>query len=332
MSDDNLGADIAAAMGGGSTASTEPTGTPASTDDTSAATGAATTEPAQATTDALSTEPAPHTAGPIPFDVHKTALDNARQKAVAEWDQQYGWAKQVNQQEFQQVTDLARRASADPIGYLQDFIKELQSHPEHSAQLRSLAAKALAQRAQSAPAPEQEPQPDLPIQLEDGRVVHLYSADQQAKREAFLHAKWMQTVEQRLQPFQQTHEAMQAERAAVQEAHANEQFATSVTTDVKTWPGVTDEAMKAMALEIANDPQLPRTPEYADLKDAANRAYRKVVVPNAQRAATASVLSNHHLKVDANTVSPNQSTTGAPKSYGEMSWKEAFQAEMAARR
>lgn len=329
MDDDSgtiTGGDISAAMDAARGDSPSSTPTPESTPAASAS--AETTTPPAGSVPADGSQPSTDAkpAGVPPEHRWPSILENARN----EWKQQHGWAEQVSQQEFRQVTELARRASADPIGYLQDFIKELQASPEHAAQLRSLAAKALAQRAQQTVA-EQEPQPDLPIALEDGRVVHLYSADQQAKREAFLQQKWMQSVEQKLQPFQQTHQALQAEREAAQATIANERFASTVTSDVKSWEGVTDETMKAMAVQVANDPQLPKTPSFEQLELAVNRAYRKVVLPGLRRSATASVLSNHQLKVNANTVSPGQSSAGTPKPYTEMSWGEAFRHELAAR-
>ena len=234
----------------------------------------------------------------------------------------FAWAKQVSQQEFQQVTELAKRASADPIGYLQDFIKELQADPTHAAQLRSLAARALAQRSQASPEP-QEPQPDLPIQLEDGRVVHLYSAEQQAKREAFLQQQWMQAMDQKIQPLRQTHEQLQAERAAAQAQAADQQFASGITSDIKTRPGVTEDAMKAMALAIANDPHLPAKPSYDQLALATERAYRTVVLPTLSQQAEAKLLDSLKTKATASTsVNPGSaapSTPHSPRSFHDAS-------------
>src|SRR4051812_6347539 len=116
---------------------------------------AAATEPPAADASDNGTAPA---AGEPPKERWNDILANARTKAAEEALAPYSWAKQVDQQEFARVIEMSRKASADPIGYMQDFIKELQAHPEYSAQLRSLAAKALAQRSQQAPAVESEPQ------------------------------------------------------------------------------------------------------------------------------------------------------------------------------
>jgi hypothetical protein len=262
--------------------------------------------------DAPTEDPTPG-AGEPPKERWNDILANARAKAAEDAIAPYSWAKSVSQEEFNQVRQMAQRAGADPIGYLQDFIKELQSSPEHAAQLRSLAAKALAQRTQ--PTEPQEPQPDLPIQLEDGRVVHLYSAEQQAKREAFLQQQWMQAVEQKIQPFRQTHEQLQAERQQAQAAQANTEFATSITADVKSRPGVDDAAMKAMAAEIAQDRLLPATPSYDQLALATERAYRKVVLPTLSQQAQAKLLDNLQQKATASTsVNPGSASPSAPRS------------------
>jgi hypothetical protein len=212
----------------------------------------------------------------------------------------YAWAKSVDQQEFSRVVELARKASTDPIGYMQDFIQELQGHPQYGAQLRSLAAKALAQRSQQAAPVDAEPQPDLPIQLEDGRVVHLYSAEQQAKREAFLQKQWMQGVQQELQPLKQTHEQMQAQRAAEAKQHEVTQYVSATYEDVQTWPGMDQDAnRKAVAEELARATVNSDDPREVSL--ALNAAYRKVVLPQLSKRAEAKLLDNLQQKATAST-------------------------------
>jgi hypothetical protein len=292
--------------------------------DTTAQPDGATTQPAVATTDQpLSTEPAK--AGPIPFDVHKTALENARQKAVAEWEQQYGWAKQIPPQDFQQAVTLAKRAHADPIGYLQDFIKDLQSDPTYGAQLRSLAARALAQRTQQ---PEQEPQPDLPIQLEDGRVVHLYSAEQQAKREAFLQKQWLASVQQELQPLKQSHEQQQRVAEQARQEAAWNTWQGQVVADTATWPGMDNPDVRSrFAADVwrqiqGHDVTLTDTDK---IERAIERSYRTVVVPSLQTTSRQAVLNDINRQAAASTVNPAQTSTRAPKSMDEMSIAEALQ-------
>lgn len=326
MDDTFTGADLTSAMSsGGDTSSAETTSAAESvaTADTTAPPGAATTAPAEGSATSPSTD---KPAGPIPFDVHKTALENARLKAVEEWKTKYGWAEQVNEADIREAVRIAQLAQKDPIAYVKEFIKDLQTHATYGPQLKSLAAQALAQRAQQA---EQEPQPDLPIQLEDGRVVHLYSAEQQAKREAFLQKQWLQSVEQKLQPLQQTHEQLQARAAALQQQQAVDHFVTTTYADVQTWEGMQDkanqvavaEALKAMKVN-SDDPR--------EVSIALNTAYRQAVLPKLLGAKAQAVLTTTNAKVDAGSIgNPAQTTVNAPAPLKDLSWGDALRREYA---
>lgn len=323
MSDDTFtGADFEAAATGGDTSVSASPESATATIDSSTPPEAATTAPVDAS---IPSSPSidPAQAGPIPFNVHKTALDNARSKAVAEWEQQYGWAKQVDPQEFQRVVEMSRKASADPIAYLQDFIKEIQQDPKYGAQLRSLAARALSQRQQQV-VDEQEPQPDVPIQLDNGRVLNLYSAEQQAKREAFLQRQWMSQVKQEFSPVTKTIETLQAREAEAVRQSEIHSYVSTTHQDVTTWPGMQDEANRvAVASELASMRLSSDDPREVTL--ALNAAYRKAVLPNLHRSAMQSVLSTTRQHASAGTVNPGQTSTRAAKSMDEMSIAEALQ-------
>lgn len=155
----------------------------------------------------------------------KSELENS----LKEW-QQYEWAKQVNQHDLSEAIRIAQLAKSDPITYLQDFIKELQAHQTYGPQLKSLAARALSQRTQSA-----EPQLEtIPVDLGDGRIVNLPTADSVQKREAWLKSQWLTEAEQKFQPFTQTLEQMQAERAAAQQAEAVSRYVETTHADALT--------------------------------------------------------------------------------------------------
>lgn len=291
--------------------------------ETPAQPGEATIPPAAAPTDAPpSTEPTEP--GPIPFPAHKTALDNARAKAVAEYRQQYGWAEQVNPQEFQQIQQIARHfTSGDPIAGLQEMIAEIRKDPQHDAALKSLAARALAQ-GRAAPVEDQEPQPDLQMQREDGQVVHLYSADQQAKRDGFLQRQLLARVQQELGPVLATHQQLQQREQATAQQHAVDHFVTTTYDDLKTWPGMdAPEAQAAVARDLQAariDPHDPR-----EVALALNAAYRRVVLPTLQTSSRQAVLNDINRQAAASSVNPAHSSTRAPKSMDEMSIAEALQ-------
>jgi hypothetical protein len=199
---------------------------------------------------------------------------------------------------------MARRASADPIAYLQDFIKELQSHPQHSAQLRSLAAKALSQRTQA--------QPDLnpiQVQLDNGNTVGLYSAEQIAA----LKGQWLSEVEQKFQPVTQTIETLQAERAQAVKQQEITHFVTSTFNDVQSWPGMDSEPNRvAVANELARAQVNSDDPREVSL--ALERAWRKVVVPTLSQKAESQLLDSLKTKAAASaSVNPGSAAPSAPR-------------------
>jgi hypothetical protein len=156
--------------------------------ETAAQPGEATTQPAAIETTSPSTEPA-KPAGPIPFDVHKTALENARikatQEALAQFDQQYGWAKQVDRGELEHALTVARKLNvgAGPeafISGLQELLTDGQRDPQIAAALRSFQGKALAQLRQQQAQPDQEPQ--FLLESADGSVRFDPQAFQQWKQ------------------------------------------------------------------------------------------------------------------------------------------------------
>lgn len=262
------------------------------------------------TTDPLATSAVPDGSTPAtgepPRERWDTILQNARQKAAEEAIAPLAWAKQVNQAELQSVMELARKASTDPIAYLQDFVKELQTHPTYGAQLKSLAAKALAQRSSQPAAPDLNP---IAIQLENGQNLSMYSAEQMQA----LVAQEVAKVKQEFQPVFQTHEQLQAERAQAQHQAQVDHFVTSTYTDVQTWPGMADKANQvavANALAAANvssdDPR--------EVSLALNAAYRQVVLPKLSQTAQTALLDNLKTKAAAATsVNPGSAASSSPR-------------------
>lgn len=337
MSDDmDLGAEISAAMSG-STSTAEPSSTSASPEATSAAsTGTDTTVPAQATpvvspasTDTTTKQ------GPIPFDVHSKALDNARQKATAEWERDYGWARQVKREEFQQAVEFARRVSTDPIAHVTDLIAELQAHPQHSQTLKSLAARALS--AGRAGTTTTMPDPDVQITDAHGNVIGTtYSAEAQHRREALLVQQAVEAVRKEMAPVVKTHETLAAKQQKELDEAEGKKFASELMGELSDRPGFKEnlqevgaEVLRMVQQYPENDPR-PNHPDF--LRYAAERAYNRVVVPKLNTSARTSVLADLTTKSQANTVSPSAHANAAPKSYADLSWGEAFQAELAARR
>jgi hypothetical protein len=111
--------------------------------------------------------------GPIPFDVHKTALENARTKAAEqaqqEFDSQFGWAKAVDRGAVEEAARLGQLYQTDRAGYIRQVLAEAITDPTLAPLVRSEAARVLGSR-QSQPQPAQTV-PDVPIVNEQGQVV-----------------------------------------------------------------------------------------------------------------------------------------------------------------
>ena len=339
MADDDtsLASELSAAMGDTSTQTAPESAT--ATVDPSAQPGAATTAPAGATAADTSTDQS-KPQGPIPFEVHKTALENARTKereaALAEWRQQHGWAEQVNRADIEQAVKLAQRYKSDRIAFLQELVKETQDDPVFGPQLASWAARTLASRRGQSGGGEgfQLPEPDVAITDASGQTVGgTYSggllkqivtgAVQQAVQQA------VAATEQKFAPLATSVQSWQKREAEAEHKRQVDQFGETTFADMQTWQGMDDEANRRAVgeaiLAAQVDGEDPR-----DVLRVAEAAYRRIVVPKLMQARLSDQVQQTHLKAQANTVSPAASSAGTPKSYADMSTAEALRHELAA--
>ncbi len=270
--------------------------------------------------DASTPDGQPPTAGEPPQEKWSTILANARAKAAEEAIAPLAWAKDVSPQEFQQIRQIAAHFSkGDVVTGLQEMIAEARKDPAVEAQIRSFAAKTLAQRSQPQPV-DQEPHADLPIQLEDGRVVHLYSAEQQARREAYLQQKWMQGVEQQLQPLKQTHETLQAERAAIKESNEWNSWQSQQVGETLTWAGMDNPDVRAQFAKEVERNIMNRDISRDQIEREIDRAYRKVVVPTLSRQAQSTLLDSLKTKAAASSsVNPGSAAASTPRGVSRFS-------------
>lgn len=324
MDDDNFsGADFAPA-------SPEPAGegaVVATPEPLAADTGTATTAPAAVQVEPRSTE------GPIPFQTHKTALENARLKAAEEAWKGYESLKGVPPEQVQELLHWWQRASqdtdgfllqtmqehSDPVAILEKLVQQVQSHPQHSQRLASLAAKQLAaQRGQV------EPQPDRQIQLEDGSIVTVFSPEQQAKRDAWFQQRTLQQLRQEFAPITKTVEQFQKQQEAAAKDQQITQFTTTTLRDVQTWPGMDSPENRALVAQ-ALDKMPVNGDDPRDVSLALNAAWRSVILPQLGKAERSKVLQTIHQTAAANSINPAQTGTQAPKAMADMSIAEALQ-------
>jgi len=253
------------------------------------------------------------TAGAPPQERWDAILENARAKAREEAIAPLAWAKDIPQQEFQQIQTLARNlyGGGDPVAGLQTLIAEMRKDPAIESQIRSFAARTLAQRSQPQAAVAQEPSL-VPVQLEDGRVVRM-PEDPQAWL-AWHQQKWMQGVEQKLQPLQQTHETLQAERREIQETNEWNSWQSQQVSDTLTWPGMDNPEIRAQFAKEVERNIMGRDIKRDQIEREIDKAYRRVVVPNLSQRAQSTLLDTLKQKAAASTsVNPGSAAASTPR-------------------
>lgn len=267
---------------------------------TSTDTGA--TSPAAATDPTGALHPStPEKTGPIPFDVHHKALENARQKAVDEWRQQHGWAEHVDRAEVERMAQIATLYQRDRPGYLRQVLTEAVQDPTLAPMVRSEAARILGQR-QAQPV---DLSPDVPVLDEAGNVVtQTLSADRiQARIDAAV-AKALETFGGKVDPLLKERETRQAQEQVAEqtrqlEAHVGDLYAEACevlphfkeheTAIAKVMEGIPGDPAKAM-----------------------RKAWAQVVGPTLAAKATSQVLDSFKSKAAAQTVDGSGQAASTP--------------------
>jgi hypothetical protein len=284
---------------------------------------------AQQTAPATSTEPAAtvpvagqptsgETKGPIPFDVHHTALQNARTKAeadaLAKWRQQYGWAEQMtagDRDGLQRWAQLADRMSSDPIGHITDLIQELQNHTVYGPQLRSQAGRLLA----GARGPQRvDMTPDLEVRNDQGQVVERsFSAPK-------LLAILDQVVNDKLSPLQQdANQRKAAEQQAQRQTEARaemQRISTAADSMLEDINGILDiddpKSSDAMQLYSEVTKVMEQYPTLSGYR-AALHVRDSILKPSAAAKAQAAAVDSLKTQAAAQSVKPSGAATPATK-------------------
>ncbi len=256
--------------------------------------------------------------GPIPFEVHSKALENARAKArdegVAEYRQKYGWAEQIPQADLQRWGQTADRLLKDPVQYAEDLLAELEAHPQYGPQMKAQTARRLASYRQR----QEATQPVAPdVQIVDGnnRVIGMtYSDKALQQRDAQLREQLKQELQAdwqaRIDPLEKARSAAETrEHTQRIEANVDRQLA-----EAATWPHFL-EHQQAIGIEIQKG---------AALKDAYNTVFVRDIYPQTQALARADVMNHLKSKPAASTVSPSGGSTSVPTADSEKSFEQLF--------
>ncbi len=247
--------------------------------------------------------------GPIPFEVHKKALDNARTKAsteaVAQYREKFGWAEKLQPQQVQAMGKVAHELATDPIAHVLKVIAEIEAHPTFGP-----AWKARNGTAQPAAAAEPSLDPDVEIRDDQGKVVgKTFSAD---RWQAALKKAVDEALGREVQPlkteFQQRQAAAEQQRKAdleKQQTEAAHKSADSILAEIEQIlegdKSLFDEVDKTMA-------QNPGMSAHA----AALKVRAEKVVPKLKGAATQEAMTEFQRKANGNTANGN-GRTAMPK-------------------
>lgn len=278
----------------------------------------------QTTTSAATEQPPSSEATPATDDrspfIPRSRFDevNARMQAAEAWKQSRAWADSISEADFRDFVAKAQRISADPIAHVQDLIAELQSHPQHSQTLRSLAAKALASgRGQGHAA---MPEPDVAITDAAGNVVgQTYSAQRLAERDQWLTNQLLAKVDERFAPVVKTHEDVTRKAQEEADRAAGTKFASDFTAELKDLYPTFDQHKTAVGKEVvrllgqypAND---PRTNDPAFLEAITLRAAQRVIGASTRSQAESAVLDSLKKQAAASSaVNPSSAVASTPK-------------------
>ena len=232
------------------------------------------------------------------FDEVNTKLNELKQ-----WQEQHAWAAQIPRDQLQAMVQRFQQIHADPVTHVQELIAELQAHPTHGQTLRSLAARTLATRQQ--PAAEQMPAPDVSITDGQGNVVgQTYSAEQLARRDAFLRSQMLAEIRKEFAPVVETVQQVRDREAQAEAARQAETFSKDFYAELKGLAAFADvePQIKADLIQLVQANQV--TDEPTALRAATYQLYLKHALPKLTATAQSQLLDNLQQKAAAST-SPN---------------------------
>jgi hypothetical protein len=239
----------------------------------------------------------------MPFEAHKKALENARQKARTEVEQEFR-THYGDPTSIQEATRWFQEAKRDRVGFVTGLIQEALADPELAPHIASLAGRTLSgQRPSATTPPDHPPGPDFT----DGQGNQFYSAKAQQARDEWLSAQIAKQVLGQVQPDL---EQVRQERAQREQDAATTQLKQTMGTHLtraRTWPQFAEHEAEIKA-ELLRRPLTSGHPaeEALLLRDV----YDAIVGPKLSQLEQAKVVAS--LKERANASSLNPAASGAP--------------------
>ena len=312
------GGEIASAMSAAS-AVADPVASPAADPSTAAAGVLPASDPAstsQAVTDAVSstTDPTQTTVekpkGPIPFDAHKTALDNARTKATQETEAKFGWAAKIPEQHRATVGEFYQTLDTEPVMAIEALISTAANDPDQAPKLRSLLGRLLGNRAPvERPTEGRQPVkagalPAADFQDEQGNTF--YSAKKMSEFADALEARIDAKYANELRPLKTDLQTRSQRELQAKQQRDADQWAETRYAKISQWPHFKAHEKAILAAMDAGE-------EVGD-------AYIQIVVPQLSQTERTSVVADLHAKANASSINPGNpasAVNGHPKDFAE---------------
>ena len=239
--------------------------------------------------------------GPIPFKEHKTILEKTRTKAFterdAQWNQSFGWARNITPEHGPQVVQFYQDMERDPVAFYVTLGQTLATHPQFGVRFQQLSANGHAKP------PANLSDPDLVVDDGNGRQIATYSADRVKGIVADEVRKAVAEVRQELAPLRSAHEQNLADRQTRELQTVNEKHADTVMARVTKILGAT--------LDAQGQPDARSIPLWqklddlmasgVDIYDAAIQIRDQLVVPQQTESAKTAAAEEMRRKANANT-------------------------------
>ena len=247
--------------------------------------------------------------GPIPFQVHKTALENARVKAEREVTERLTQEWQTQVAPVRAAAEaIARDVTTDSIDGLTQLIREYGEHPKLGPQVRSLFGRMLGQQrgAQPAATPlatthdDPEPQADF-----EANGTPFFSGPQLQKWHQWNERRMDAKVQQQLQPIVQRHKQQELQQTATEMRQKALNAADAQYRAMSSDPDFV-EHQALVQQRMAADRTLTA-------REAWGEVYREVVVPKKVQQAESKFVQAARAKSAGSTVDPTASAVVQPR-------------------
>lgn len=302
-------ASAALALADSSLATPTETSTPASTTpaDATVQPQTATPTPESVSTDSKG-EPPKWRWQDILENARKTSAEEAEKRVRQETEQRYQWAKDIADHERNGLLVWRAAMNGDP-----QALAQIRANPQAVQWIKGLVQSEQPQQPQHDP----EPEPDfvLPVRDAQGNIVGerpIYSAEQMAKREAWMKRNLLADVQKQIAPLQQVAQTFQQrEQQAVYTTTVSSVLAKMKSADPQFEKHMPDVAAAIQADGRLSD--LAMTDPETAIEVAYGRVYRSKVMPGQQAQTEADVLAKLKQQAVAGTVNPGAAAPSTPK-------------------